>query len=92
MKQDLRVIVNLGLLLQRIRDKDCHGFSDAAALCRTSPKNFQRLARGELPRLDAVQRICLGLGLSESQLIVGTVKTKATEPGEVVELAAKRRL
>lgn len=90
MKQDLKVIVNLGLLLQRIRDKGCHGFADAAALCRTSPKNFQKLARGELPRLDAVQRICIGLGISESQLIIGTVKPKQREPGEVIELAMSR--
>ena len=90
MKQHLQVIVNLGLLLQRIRDKGCHGFADAAALCRTSPKNFQKLARGELPRLDAVQRICVGLGMSESQLIVGSVKSKQREPGELIELATKQ--
>lgn len=90
MKQHLQVIVNLGLMLKRIRDKGCHGFADAAALCRTSPKNFQKLARGELPRLDAVQRICTGLGMSESQLIVGSVKSKQREPGEVIELATKQ--
>jgi hypothetical protein len=91
-KQDLKVIINVGLLLQRVRESGCHGFADAAALCRTSPKNFQKLARGQLPRLDAMQRICVGLGISESQLIIGAVKPKPTEQGEVIELATKRHL
>jgi len=82
----MNVIVNIGLLLERIRAKGCHGFTDAAAICRTSPKNFQKLARGELPRLDAVQRICQGLGISERDLIVGAVKPKPEETAKVVEI------
>jgi len=39
-----------------------------------------------LPRLDALQRICRGLGISEQQLIVGPVKAKSDAPAEVVEL------
>jgi len=82
----MNAIVNIGLVLQRIREKGCHGFNDASALCRTSPKNFQKLAKGELPRLDALQRICRGLGISEQQLIVSTVKAKPDVVGGVVEL------
>jgi len=82
----MNAIVNVGLLLARINAKGCHGFSEAAAICRTSPNNFKKLARGEIPRLDALQRICRGLGLSESQLIVGMAKMKPTEAAKVVEL------
>jgi hypothetical protein len=81
----MQAIVNIGLVLQRIREKGCHGFSDAAAICRTSPKNFVKLSRGELPRLDALQRICRGLGISEQDL-VGTVKPKRESAAEVVAL------
>lgn len=79
----MNAIVNIGLVLQRIRDRGLHGFADAAAACRTSPKNFQKLARGELPRLDALQRICRGLGISERDLIVG-MRQKPAEPAKVV--------
>jgi hypothetical protein len=82
----MNAIVNIGLLLQRIREKGCHGFSDAAAICRTSPNNFKKLAKGEIPRLDALQRVCRGLGISEQELIVGMVKQKSTEPAEVLEM------
>jgi len=82
----VNAIVNIGLVLQKIRERGCHGFSDAAAICRTSPKNFQKLARGELPRLDALQRICRGLGISEQDLIVGMPKAKPENPAEVVAL------
>jgi hypothetical protein len=81
----MNVIVNIGLVLQRIREKGCHGFGDAAAICRTSPKNFQKLSRGELPRLDAVQRICRGLGINEQELIVGMPKPKANHPATVIQ-------
>jgi hypothetical protein len=82
----MNAIINIGLVLQKIREKGCHGFSDASALCRTSPKNFQKLAKGELPRLDALQRICRGLGITEQDLIVGMPKTKPVEPAEVIEI------
>ena len=73
----MNAIVNYGLLLRKIRERGCHGFSDAAAICRTSPKNFVKLSRGELPRLDALQRICRGLGITEQELIAGIPKDKA---------------
>jgi hypothetical protein len=76
----------VGLLLQKIRERGCSGFGEAAALCGTSPANFKKLVKGELPRLDSVQRICLGLGISEGQLILGVVKPKPAEPGDVVEI------
>jgi hypothetical protein len=82
----MNAIVNIGLLLAKIREKGCTGFSDAAAICRTSPKNFNKLSRGEIPRLDALQRICRGLGVSEQQLIVGMAKMKPSEAAKVVEL------
>ena len=82
----MHVIVNIGLVLQRIREKGCHGFSDAAAICRTSPKNFQKLSRGELPRLDALQRICRGLGISEQELIIGIPRAKPEQPARIVEI------
>jgi hypothetical protein len=81
----LHAIVNVGLLLEAIRRKGWHGFSEASAHCRTSAKNFHKLTRGEIPRLDALQRICKGLDLKESQLIVGMVKPRS-DPAEVVEL------
>jgi hypothetical protein len=49
-------------------------------------KNFHKLTRGELPRLDALHRICKGLGMTEEELIVGMSKSKPTEPAEVVEI------
>ena len=79
----MQAIINIGLLLQKIREKGCHGWNDASALCRTSPKNFVKLSKGELPRLDALQRICRGLGISESDLIVG-MRQKPAEPAKVV--------
>ena len=82
----MNAIVNIGLVLQKIREKGCHGFNDASALCRSSPKNFQKLSRGELPRLDALQRICRGLGISEQDLIVGMPKSKPEHPAQVVEM------
>ena len=82
----MQAIVNIGLVLQKIREKGCSGFGEAAAICRTSPNNFKKLARGELPRLDALQRICRGRGISEAQLIVGMMKVKPTEAAKVVEL------
>ena len=82
----LNCIVNVGLLLQKIRERGCHGVNDASALCRTSPKNFSKLLHGEIPRLDSLQRICRGLGISEQQLIVGTVKAKPDVVGEVVDI------
>lgn len=82
----MNAIINYGLVLRKIREKGCNGFSDAAAICRTSPNNFRKLSRGELPRLDALQRICRGLGISEQELIVGMPKARPAEPGQVVEL------
>ena len=82
----MNVIVNIGLVFRRIREKNLHGFSHAAAYCKTSAKNFHKLSRGELPRLDALQRICKGLGISEEELIVGIPRSKPAEPAAVVEI------
>ena len=82
----MNAIVNIGLVLQRIREKNCAGFGDAAALCRTSPNNFKKLAKGELPRLDALQRICRGLGITEQELILGLSKTKPERSATVVAM------
>ena len=84
-RKTLHAIVNVGLLLEAIRRKGWHGFSEASAHCQTSAKNFHKLTCGEIPRLDALQRICRGLGISESQLIVGMV-TKKPERAEVVDI------
>jgi hypothetical protein len=83
----IRVIVNVGLLLRRIGERHWTGFSQAAAHCQTSISNFHKLSRGELPRLDALQRICKGCGIREDELIIGT--THRNKPGEsatVVEM------
>ncbi len=69
-------------------EKNLRGFSDAAAHCRTSAGNFRKLASGEMPRFDALQRICRGLGIHPDQLIVGVHKAKS-DPAEVVELTKK---
>lgn len=82
----MNALVNIGLVLQRIREKNCAGFGDAAALCRTSPNNFKKLAKGELPRLDVLQRICRGLGITEQELILGMAKQKPPESAEVLQL------
>jgi len=82
----MQAIVNVGLLLRRIRERNLNGFSHAAAYCQTSAKNFHRLTRGEIPRLDALQRICKGLGISEEELIVGMPRSKPAEPAAVVEI------
>ena len=88
----MNVLVNIGLLLEAIRKKGWSGFSEASAHCRTSPANFKKLTRGELPRLDALQRICKGLNISEQELIVGMSKQKPTEPAQVLEFAPKKRI
>jgi hypothetical protein len=82
----MNAIVNVGLLLAKIRECGCNGFGEAAAICRTSPNNFKKLVKGEIPRLDALQRICHGLGISEQQLIVGMAKIKPAEAAKVLEL------
>ena len=82
----MNCIINVGFLLRRIREKNLAGFSQAAAYCQTSSKNFHKLSRGELPRLDALQRICKGLGIAEDELIVGMAKRKPAEPAEVIEI------
>jgi transcriptional regulator with XRE-family HTH domain len=82
----VNAIINIGILFDAIRRRGWTGFSEAAAHCRTSPKNFAKLASGELPRLDALQRICRGLGISERELIVGMSKAKPDTPAEVVEI------
>ena len=79
----MNAIVNIGFLLEAIRRKGWTGFSEASARCRTSPKNFAKLSRGEIPRLDALQRICRGLGINERDLILGVSKAKS-EPAEVI--------
>lgn len=81
----MQAIINVGLLLSRIRQKNLKGFSAAAADCRTSPKNFEKLLRGELPRLDALQRICRGLNITEEDLIA-MPRPKPEEPAKVIEL------
>ena len=83
----IQVIVNLGLLLRRIRERNWTGFSQAAVFCQTSIKNFHKLSHGELPRLDALQRICRGCGIKEEELIIGvTHRNKPGEKAEVVEM------
>jgi hypothetical protein len=82
----MHVIVNIGLLLRRMRERNLPGFSQAAAYCQTSSNNFKKLTRGELPRLDALQRICRGLGIAEDELIVGVSKQKPAEPAPVVDI------
>jgi hypothetical protein len=82
----MHAIVNITIVLERIREKGFHGFSEAAAHCRTSIKNFHKLARGEIPRLDALQRICNGLGIKERDLILGIHKGKPEQPADVVEI------
>jgi hypothetical protein len=88
----MQALVNIGLVLQKIHERGWHGFSEASAHCRTSPNNFKKLSRGELPRLDALQRICRGLGITESELIVGTVKPKPTETAQVAGFAQQKRI
>jgi hypothetical protein len=81
----MNAIINVGLLLEAIRRKGWSGFAEASAHCQTSAKNFHKLTRGEIPRLDALQRICKGLGISERDLIVGMSKARP-EPATVVEI------
>jgi hypothetical protein len=83
-------LVNIGLLLEAIRKKGWSGIVQASAHCRTSPANFHKLMRGEIPRLDALGRICRGLNLRESELIVGISKPKA-EPATVRDIAKREQ-
>jgi hypothetical protein len=82
----MNAIINIGLLLEAIHRRGWSGFAEASAHCKTSPKNFIKLTQGEIPRLDALQRICRGLGISERELIIGAVKPKPTETAQVVEI------
>ena len=82
----MNAIVNIGLVLQRIREKNCARFWRCGRALPDEPEQFQKACEGRTPRLDALQRICRGLGITEQELIVGMVKQKPPEPAEVLEM------
>ena len=66
----MNAVVNVGLLLEAIHRKGWKGFSEAGAHCHTGSKNFTKLLRGEIPRLDVLFRIARGLDISMQDLIL----------------------
>ena len=54
----MQALINVGLMLHRMREKNLNGFSHAAAYCHTNAKNLDNLSQGELPRMDALQLFC----------------------------------
>jgi hypothetical protein len=64
-------VVNVGLLLRAISNAGCNGVEQAADLCKTHPRNIHLLLNftGEIPRLDALWRICGGLKINVNELI-----------------------
>jgi hypothetical protein len=71
-------MVDVGLLLQAIHDAGFAGIEDAAAACETAPASFKKLLdfRGELPRCDALFRICDRLNISLKELVINAAAHK----------------
>ena len=66
----ITALVDVGLVLQTIRDKGWAGLDEASAHCHVSEGSFKKLLKGEIPRLDALFRICDGLGISVKEVII----------------------
>jgi len=81
----MRVIVNVGLLLAAIKNNRWRGVEEAAAHCRVGTNSIKKLMNGEIPRLDALFRICDGCGIQVKELIRATSFEKTNGPrGRVV--------
>ena len=72
--------IDVGLLLKAIQDAGFSGIEDAAAACETSPTSFKKLLnfQGELPRCDALFRICNRLKIDLKELIICAATHKKT--------------
>lgn len=81
----MQVIVNIGALLEAIRTSGFNGISQVATAAKVAPSTFHKLMRGELPRLDALQRICSTLKISERDLILGAAKSEAKDKLVAIE-------
>ena len=60
------------------------GFLRRPLSVRPQPRTFTSSRAGEIPRLDALQRICRGLGITEEELIIGMTRSKPAEPAAIV--------
>lgn len=85
----INTLVDVGLILQAIRDKGWSGINEASAHCHVSVESLKKLLRGELPRLDVLFRICDGLGVSVKEIIVAPTRVKGKN--EVVRIEDHRR-
>jgi len=72
--------IDVGLLLKAIQDAGFAGIEDAAAACETSPTSFKKLLnfQGELPRCDALFRICNRLKIDVKELVICAATHKKT--------------
>lgn len=68
----INAMVNVGLLLDAMHRKGFAGIEEAAAVCRVAPLAFKQLLdyKGEAPRVDALFRICQGLGITMKELFI----------------------
>lgn len=77
----ITVLVDVGLILQRIRDKGWNGVREASAHCHVSEASFKKLMKVEIPRLDSFFRICSGLGLNPKEICVGPSRKEEKAEG-----------
>ncbi len=80
----ITALVDVGLILQAIRDKGWAGVDEASAHCHVSEASFKKLLKGEIPRLDALFRICDGLGISVKEVIVAPTRKEEKGSGRYV--------
>jgi transcriptional regulator with XRE-family HTH domain len=79
----MNAIINIGLLLAAIQKKGWSGFQQAAAHCHVSVETLNKISQGQIPRLDALFRICSGLDIRLEDLIRGAHQTEK-KPGRHV--------
>ena len=84
----VNAVVDVGLLLKAIQNAGYAGIEDAGMACQTAPGNFRKLLdfRGDLPRCDALFRICNGLNIDIRELVIsaGTHKKENGSQGRVL--------
>ena len=82
----MNAIVDVSVVLQSIRDHDWSGVAEAATHCHVATETLNKLLAGKVPRLDALFRICNGLGLELREVIPNRAGTyqKENRPGRRV--------
>jgi hypothetical protein len=80
----VQALINVGLLLNAIKSKGWSGIKDAAVFCHVNERTLKKLMQGQIPRLDALFRICDGCGIKLQELIIATSHKTTTGQGRRV--------